>query len=54
VSIQEISPQQQLALDILERLQPLYSDSPCPLHYQTPVQLLLAVIMAAQCTDDAQ
>lgn len=40
------------ALEILNRLKPLYSNSPCPLNYETPVQLLLAVIMAAQCTDD--
>lgn len=40
------------ALEILNRLKPLYSNSPCPLNYDTPVQLLLAVIMAAQCTDD--
>lgn len=40
------------ALKILERLKPLYSAYPCPLHYETPVQLLLAVIMAAQCTDE--
>lgn len=43
---------QERALGILERLAPLYSDSPCPLNYETPVQLLLAVIMAAQCTDE--
>lgn len=40
------------ALEVLTRLKPLYSNSPCPLKYETPVQLLLAVIMAAQCTDD--
>lgn len=43
---------QQRALEILQRLKPLYSNSPCPLNYETPVQLLLAVIMAAQCTDE--
>ncbi len=48
----ELAAQSQRALDILERLQPLYSHKPCPLEYQTPVQLLLGVIMAAQCTDD--
>ncbi len=48
----ELAPQSQRALDILERLKPLYSHKPCPLNFQTPVQLLLAVIMAAQCSDD--
>ena len=49
---QDIAPQQQRALEILERLKPLYAIEPCPLNYQTPVQLLLAVIMAAQCAVD--
>lgn len=40
------------ALEILERLKPLYADSPCPLNYENPLQLLLGVIMAAQCTDE--
>ncbi|MFB2917494.1 MULTISPECIES: endonuclease III [Aerosakkonema] len=44
--------QEQRAVEILNRLKPLYSNSPCPLNYETPLQLLLAVIMAAQCTDD--
>lgn len=48
----ETTPQQQRALEILQRLQPLYNHEPCPLNYDTPVQLLLAVILAAQCTDE--
>lgn len=48
----ETTPQQQRALEILQRLQPLYRHEPCPLNYETPVQLLLAVILAAQCTDE--
>lgn len=43
---------QQRALEVLQRLQPLYAGSPCPLNYETPFQLLLAIIMAAQCTDE--
>jgi endonuclease-3 len=46
-----IASTEQRALEILERLKPLYSDSPCPLNYSNPLQLLIAVIMAAQCTD---
>jgi endonuclease-3 len=42
----------QRALEVLQRLNLLYAGSPCPLEFQTPVQLLLAVIMAAQCTDE--
>jgi endonuclease-3 len=48
----DLAAEQQRVLEIMERLKPLYKDSPCPLKYETPVQLLLAVIMAAQCTDD--
>ncbi len=48
----DIAPQQQRALEILQRLKPLYSHELCPLNYQTPVQLLLAVLLAAQCTDE--
>jgi endonuclease-3 len=29
----------------------LYPEAPCPLAYTTPVQLLVATILAAQCTD---
>lgn len=43
---------EQKALEILNRLKPLYSNATCPLNYETPLQLLLAVMMAAQCTDD--
>lgn len=51
MSDQEMNNQQR-AIEILQRLQPLYGSSPCPLNYENPLQLLLAVIMAAQCTDD--
>ncbi len=30
----------------------LYPDAPCTLTYSTPVQLLVAVILSAQCTDE--
>jgi endonuclease III len=39
------------ALEILVRLKRLYPEAPCTLDYQTPVQLLVAVILSAQCTD---
>src|SRR4028119_27888 len=43
---------QQLALEILIRLKRLYPEAPCTLNYETPVQLLVATILSAQCTDE--
>ena len=40
------------ALEILVRLKRLYPDATCTLNYETPVQLLIAVILSAQCTDE--
>lgn len=45
------SAKQQRALEILIRLKRLYPDARCTLNYQTPVQLLVATILSAQCTD---
>ncbi len=42
----------QRALDILERLKVLYPEAPCSLDYETPIQLLVATILSAQCTDE--
>ncbi len=42
----------QRALEILVRLKTLYPDAPCTLNYETPVQLLVATILSAQCTDE--
>ncbi|WP_413174790.1 endonuclease III [Anabaena azotica] len=42
----------QRALEILSRLQFLYPDATCSLNYTTPVQLLVATILSAQCTDE--
>lgn len=44
--------QKQRALEILARLQRLYPDATCSLNYSTPVQLLVATILSAQCTDE--
>ncbi len=44
--------QKQRALEILARLQHLYPDATCSLNYSTPVQLLVATILSAQCTDE--
>lgn len=36
---------------VLRALQRDYPDAECALHYETPVQLLVATILSAQCTD---
>ncbi len=36
------------ALEILSNLKQLYPEATCSLNYQTPVQLLVAVILSAQ------
>lgn len=42
----------QRALEILRIIKQLYPDATCSLNYQTPVQLLVATILSAQCTDE--
>ncbi|HYN80339.1 MAG TPA: endonuclease III [Gemmatimonadaceae bacterium] len=39
------------ALEILERLKREYPDAHCELDFETPLQLLIATILSAQCTD---
>jgi endonuclease III len=46
------SAKQQRTLEILSRLTHLYPDATCSLDYETPVQLLVATILSAQCTDE--
>ena len=46
------SSTKQRALEILVRLKRLYPDATCSLNYSTPVQLLVATILSAQCTDE--
>ncbi len=50
-SVKNIS-KKHLALEILARLRDLYPDATCSLNYSTPVQLLVATILSAQCTDE--
>lgn len=42
----------QRSLDIFAILTQLYPDATCSLDYETPVQLLVATILSAQCTDE--
>ena len=37
---------------ILEQLRELYPDAKCALHHASPLQLLVATILSAQCTDE--
>ncbi len=37
---------------IVRKLAQLYPDAHCALHYQNPLQLLVATILSAQCTDE--
>ncbi|WP_036531568.1 endonuclease III [Neosynechococcus sphagnicola] len=48
----KLSAKQQRAREILTRLKRLYPDATCTLTYETPVQLLVATMLSAQCTDE--
>ena len=50
--IRKWPPKKQRALEILEILKRLYPDATCSLTYENPVQLLVATILSAQCTDE--
>ncbi len=52
MTIDRKSPKKKRALEILSRLKRLYPDATCSLDYETPVQLLVATILSAQCTDE--
>lgn len=43
--------QSKLVLEMIRRLQEQHPDAHCELNYDTPFQLLVAVILSAQCTD---
>ena len=48
----KLSAQQQRALEILVRLKRLYPEATCTLNYSGTVQLLVATMLSAQCTDE--
>lgn len=48
----KLATQKQQALEILVRLKRLYPDARCSLDHETPVQLLIATMLSAQCTDE--
>jgi endonuclease-3 len=45
------NPLKARARRIVRKLTRLYPDARCALHHQTPLQLLVATILSAQCTD---
>lgn len=45
-------PKKQRALEILRRLKGLYPEAPCSLDFKTPLQLMVATMLSAQCTDE--
>lgn len=47
---QKLSKRQR-ALALLARLKAMYPEAPCSLDYESPVQLMVATMLAAQCTD---
>jgi endonuclease III len=52
ISTRKRSSKKLRALEILVRLKRLYPDATCSLNYSSPVQLLVATILSAQCTDE--
>ena len=46
------SADQKRVLEIIARLEKKYPEARCALHYQNPLQLLIATILSAQCTDE--
>ena len=40
------------AVAIIEELKNMYPDAKCSLDFKTPFQMLVAVVLSAQCTDD--
>lgn len=46
-----IENRRKAAQEILKRLHKLYPDAACELNFKTPLELLIATILSAQCTD---
>lgn len=47
-----LAQRRELANKVVETLRRLYPDARCSLDYRTPLQLLIATILSAQCTDE--
>ena len=48
---ESIASRRSRAVQLLEALRAVYPEAHCELVYQTPLQLLIATILSAQCTD---
>ena len=48
----DLAPEKRRMRTILRRLHKEYPDSQCSLHFKKPLQLVLATILSAQCTDE--
>ncbi len=48
----ELTPTPEYVTELIARLRAAYPDAHCALDYETPVQLLVAIILSAQCTDE--
>lgn len=42
----------ELAVEIVKKLKEMYPDAKCSLDFKTPFEMLVAVCLSAQCTDD--
>lgn len=49
---QRRASKKQRAIEILLRLKRLYPEAPCSLDFDNPLQLMIATMLAAQCTDE--
>ena len=45
------APAKRFAAQVARRLRQAYPDARCALHFTSPLQLLIATILSAQCTD---
>jgi len=46
------TPRKKFAADVVRRLRRAYPDAVCSLDFRTPLDLLVATILSAQCTDE--
>jgi len=49
---QRRASKKQRTLEVLLRLKRLYPNAPCSLDFENPLQLMIATMLAAQCTDE--
>ncbi len=47
-----VETEQQRTREIIKRLKRAYPDAKCSLHHTSPLELLIATILSAQCTDE--